>query len=115
MTHNIELGGQSRPLRFGMAALYEYERRTCRAAIADFSGVDAENMPLSLIVNLVVAGLVCGYKHEKRVVDFDEYDVADWMGEDSEAIVAMLEMFTQSLPKPKSGIPPATRQSKKAK
>lgn len=106
MTHYIELGGQQRPVRFGMAGLYEYEQRTGRKALADFaqlSGQGIENVSISLIVELAFAGLCAGYRSEKMPIDFDAYDVADWVGLDSETIGRVMNAFTESFPHTEQG------------
>jgi len=95
-----------RPIRFGMAALYMYEQLTGRAAISDFASITAQDVKLSVIVDLVYSGLVCGYDKNKVQIDFDKYDVADWLGGNDGVIESVLEQFAESFPKSKNVIPP---------
>lgn len=101
MTHYIELGGKTRPVRFGMAGLYEYEQRTGRKALADFAemiGQGLENMSVSRIVDLAFSGLCAGCRSENAAVDFTAYDVADWIGFDLATIERVMSAFAESLP-----------------
>lgn len=126
MTHYIELGGKTRPVRFGMAGLYEYEQRTGRKALADFGAylkaVDAarekalqelgvesitkeqensiagECLSFVFAVDLAFSGLSAGCRSEKLPLDFDAYDVADWMMADSESIGDVMQAFSESFP-----------------
>jgi hypothetical protein len=100
MTHYIFIGGQERPVRFGMAGLYEYEKRTGRKAIADFAALaqGLENVSISLMVDLVHSGLVCGARAERAAVDFDEYTVADWLTGDNETLERVMAIFADSFP-----------------
>ena len=106
MTKEVELGGGKHPIRFGMAALYMYEEITGRAAISDFSNIQAGDVKLSTIVDLVYCGLVCGYQKQGKVTTFDKYDVADWLGEADGAIEEILVQFAESFPKSKNLNPP---------
>lgn len=106
MTHYIELGGKKRPVRFGMAGLYEYEQRTGRKALADFSqmaGQGIENVSISIIVDLAFSGLCAGYRSESRPVDFTPYDVADWVGLDMGTIESLMTAFSESFPQTQEG------------
>lgn len=112
MTKEIMLGGQKRPIRFGMAALLRYEELTGRAAVSDFAAATGGSYSLQMVVDLVLAGLECGYKKEGLpATDLDRYDVADWLGEEVDAIENIVQMFADSLPKPKNGNPPARKKA----
>lgn len=93
-----------------MAALYKYEQLTGRAAVSDFAGLqDLTNVKLSLVVDLVYSGLACGYQAARKPLDFDQLDVADWIGEDQAVIEQVMHYFAESFPAPsgeKNGIAP---------
>lgn len=99
MTEQIEIGGKRRPIRFGWPALLEYEKRTGGNALADFQQMaeGLQGASVTVMVNLVLCGLAAGYRSEKIPVDFDEYDVADWIGADFQNIFEQITaLFVQS-------------------
>lgn len=99
MIHWIEMGGKERPIRFGTAALYKYEQITGRSAISDFAAMQtAGGAKITTIVDLIGAGLVCGYSEQRMAVDFTELDVADWIGQDQALIDTIMEIFADSFP-----------------
>lgn len=99
MTHWVEMGGQQRPIRFGMAALYKYEQITGRSAISDFAAMQtAGGAKITTIVDLIGAGLFCGYSEQRMAVDFTELDVADWIGQDQALMDRIMELFADSFP-----------------
>ena len=100
MTHFLEIGGSTRPVRFGFSGLYEYERRTGRNAVADFQSlsVGGGSVSVTLMVDLVLCGLQAGYRSEHRNIDFSEYDVADWLGDDIGIIERVMACFVESFP-----------------
>lgn len=114
MTKEVELGGQMRPIRFGMAALYKYEEITGKSAHLDFAEMGAGGYKLKTIVNLVYAGLACGYQKSGITIDFDVLDVAEWLGEDQTTIEAVMQLFVESMPGQKNAVPPRTVKGKKA-
>ena len=61
MVTELNLGGEMRPVKFGMAALYRYEEATGRSAISDFAKQIDGSYSLLTVVDLVCAGLDCGY------------------------------------------------------
>lgn len=101
----LYIGGQERPILFGFAALYAYEQRTGRKALEDFAGLAAqgEGMPesfsIKFLVDLVLSGLVAGCRKLRQSEDFNEFDVADWLGADQTLIQQVLQIFTDSFPK----------------
>lgn len=101
MTNYIEIGGEKRPVRFGFAGLYEYEMQTGRKALADFAKLSdgIENVSITLLVDLIYYGLTCGYRKEKKNVDFDKRDVADWIGQDQGVLEVAMQAFADSFPK----------------
>jgi hypothetical protein len=99
MTQYIELGGVERPVRFGFSALYQYEQRTGRNALVDFATMQGGGASVSLMVDLLFAGLCAGTRHEKLAVDYTQEDVADWIGSDTEVLQKAASMFAESFPK----------------
>src|SRR5574343_920966 len=100
MTKYVEIGGARRPVRFGFAALYEYEQKTGRKAIADFAELQSgiEHASISLLVNIIYCGLSAGYKSAGIPQDFDEYDVADWISESMDVVADVMSVFADSFP-----------------
>lgn len=98
MTNLIEIGGEKRPVRFGWAGLLEYEQQTGRKSLADFASFQdgIENVSIQVMVDLVYYGLAAGHRKAGVNVDFDKYDVADWIGEDQSILVTVMEVFTKS-------------------
>lgn len=94
----IEIGDQKRPVRFGWAGLLEYEQQTGRKALADFASFQQgiENVSIEVMVDLVYYGLTAGHRKAGVNVDFDKYDVADWIGEDQGILTEVMEAFTNS-------------------
>lgn len=123
MTEQIEIGGKLRPVRFGWAGLLEYEQQTGRKALADFAEFgkaladftefgNAGGVSVTVMTDLVFYGLLCGHRTEKVAVEFDKYDVADWIGEQPEILERIMSTFTKSFPdeegNAKAGKPKAT-------
>lgn len=112
----IQLGGEERPILFGFAALYAYEQRTGRKALEDFAGLAAqganvtESFSIKFLVDLVLSGLIAGCRKLRQPEDFNEIDVADWLGEDQSLIQQVLKIFTDSFPTSKNAVGPTTRK-----
>lgn len=103
MTEYLELGGVSRPVRFGFSALWHYEQRTGRNALTDFAAMQSGLASVSLMIDLLFAGLCAGARHEKKPVDFEQEDVADWIGNDMDALQIAATLFAQSFEKAGEG------------
>jgi len=113
MTEQIEIGGALRPVRFGWAGLLEYEQQTGRKALADFAEFGTVGgASVTVMTDLVYFGLVCGHRSAKQNIDFDKYDVADWIDEKPEILERVMMTFTKSFPddegNAKAGKPKAT-------
>lgn len=102
MLIQINMGGQLRPLKFGMSALYAYEKRTGRNAEQDFSKQTSGAGGITLLVDIAYSGLECGYRTQKKEIDFDEFTVADWIGEPG-VIDLVIEAMYSSLPTAEDG------------
>lgn len=116
MTRELKIGGQVRPIRFGMAALMMYEESTGRSALQDFARMDAGLVSVTNIVELVHCGLKCGYMAKARATgaagdggDFDKYDVADWLTDGDIDLEQVMAWFAESFPRGKNGTPPARK------
>lgn len=96
MVHYIKFGDKERPVLFGMAALYDYERRTGKKALSEFSSIGAGEVAIATIVDLAYSGLIVGHRKERRDVDFDQYDVAEWLT--PKAMEEVMQLFADSFP-----------------
>lgn len=103
MTNYLLIGGIERPVRFGFSALYQYEQRTGRNALLDFAAMQGGQASVSLMVDLLFAGLCAGTRHEKQAVDYTQEDVADWIGNDTEVMQSAAVMFAESFDKTGEG------------
>ena len=91
----IQLNGKQHPVKFGMGALYQYERKTGRSAISDFQQVAGGSPSITMVVDLIYSGIVCGYRDMmKRLPDFGPDELADWL--DNDTITQMMTMFADS-------------------
>ena len=88
-TNIVTLGGQERPLKFGTNATFLFcQKRGIK--LSEFSTIfapdklAANEIDGSEIRDLIWAGLVAGAKSQKLEVDFDEWDVGDWLDEMSD-------------------------------
>lgn len=95
MTQYITIDGAAYPVRFGGAALLDYERNTGRSAIADFQNMAGADMRLTTLVDLAMAGFRCGYASEKKPFDIDEHTVADWMV-NNQNVEKLMKIFSDS-------------------
>jgi hypothetical protein len=100
MTSYIEIGGKQRPVRFGFAGLLEYEKRTGRNAVLDFQTLSEglQSASVTMMVDLVLCGLLAGHRTERVSIEFDEYDVADWITDDIGAVERIMTAFVESFP-----------------
>lgn len=103
MTNYINIGGIERPVRFGFSALYQYEQRTGRNALTDFAAMQGGQASVSLMVDLLFAGLCAGTRHERQPVDYTQEDVADWIGNDMDVLQYAATMFAESFEKAGEG------------
>lgn len=110
----LHIGGQERPILFGFAGLYAYEVRTGKKALEDFAALAAQGEGLAdsfsirFLVDLVLCGLQAAARKLHQPEDFNEYDVAEWLGNDTALIQQVLKVFTDSFPKPeKNALGPA--------
>lgn len=99
-----------------MAALYHYEQRTGRKALADFARMAAnpedetEEVSLVFLVDLVYSGLMAGARKAVpgSTLFFQPEDVAEWIGDDFGLIVQVMNIFSESFPSAKKNETPTT-------
>jgi hypothetical protein len=112
VTTFLEIGGIKRPIRFAYEGLLAYEQKTKRNAIEDFAKFETDNVSVTFIVNITYAGLYAGYRKEGIAIDFDEFDVAGWIGESEEVINSVLEIFVTSFPANEKKMKPPAAKAK---
>lgn len=101
MTKKIIIGGDLRPLKFGFGALYQYEVRTGRSAIEDFNLMQ-KGFKVSILVELLYSGLLCGAKEEGKPFDYTGEEVAGWLDENPEGLLSEItQLFVDSMPQDK--------------
>ena len=95
-THYIELGGQKRPLRFGtnQTAVFCGIRKIGLSEYATIMSENGLSDPAN-IRDLLYSALFAGAKSEKLPVDFDEYQVGDWMDAADQAV--LMEQLSEAI------------------
>jgi hypothetical protein len=93
----IELGGKSRPINFGIGALAQY----CGERKIPLTAMESAFAEMNLLdmIDLMYHALVAGCRRARVDVDFEREDITDWLEEDGALAVAM-EAFaaSQSMP-----------------
>lgn len=105
MTEYINLGGVERPVRFAMEALLQYEQRTGRNSIVDFAAMQNGTASVTLMLNLLYAGLCAGSWFVKQPINYTLEDVAVWIGSDMGTLQKAAEMFSASFEPAQEGEP----------
>jgi hypothetical protein len=90
----ISIGGAVRPIKFGWAAIYNYEKQTGRAALADFADISTGNIKISVVIDLAVAG----FSAADPKFSHTPIEVAEWFGNEPDSITEIMEMFAKSFP-----------------
>lgn len=98
MKHYFEFDGQERPVLFGFAALYQYEQRTGRNALKDFAAMQNGEASISLLIDILYAGLCAGSRSDGLKIDFSPEDVAEWIGGDFSIFEKVAKAFTDAFP-----------------
>ena len=99
----INIGKKERPIKFGTNATAKF----CELENLDLSGyalalfqVSKGTISGTCLRNLIYAGLYAACKSDKLDVDFDVYDVGDWMDTlDEENANKIFNALAASLPK----------------
>lgn len=95
----VQLGGESRPISFGMGALMMFEKKSYgRKALEAFK--DAENFSMTDAVTLVACGLENGARRDGKPQAFDPFEVGDWLDEAPDALATIFELFAASFASP---------------
>lgn len=94
MVKHVEIGGASRAVKYGFAALMEFTESN-GYTMADLDKL-GENMKLKDALFLVWCGLKHGARVEKQPFSYTLEDVADWLDERPEAMEAVLNVFSSS-------------------
>ena len=89
----VNIGGKSRPVKFGMNALRVFTKETGvkMAEIADLEFM--KNQDLETTFTLLFLGLREGMRAEKQAVDFGIEDVCDWLDEEGK-VEELFNVFT---------------------
>lgn len=122
MMHFVDIGGRERPVCFSYSVAYEYQSQTGRfyepdvqelavqvitagAALGnDDVATAARSINIVKFTDIIFAALLTGARKEKQPVDFTTYDVADWLGENPEAVGRLTELLlTANFKLPQSG------------
>lgn len=80
MVDYVNIGGQERPIKFGMNALRIYciETGTKISELGEIS----DNLDIDKAIRLVLCGLKDGARYVKEPFSFTIEDVSDWLDED---------------------------------
>ena len=100
-THYIEIGGAKRPLRFGtnQTAKFCEIRKIGLSEYGELMG-NGGLEDLTNIRDLLFSALFAGAKAERLPVEFDEYQVGDWM--DAADQTKLMQEFSAALIGPQS-------------
>jgi len=93
----IPLGGKDRTLHFSMNFWCHYTD-SLNVSINDLEKVfNADNFSMSSIRALIYSGLIAYDKEEKNDIDYDEWDVGNWLEDlDNEKIKLVMDAMMQS-------------------
>jgi hypothetical protein len=99
VSKEINIGGENRPVYFGLAALAKLEQLTG----VRISGMDKMLADLSIdnLISFVFAGLYGGHKKERKDIDFSIDDVMDWLDdymESGQNIETLMEVYMSCMP-----------------
>lgn len=91
----INIGGQSRPIRFGFAAIMSIEKATGQSVGKFLKNL--EDFSITSTVQIVHAGLQDGARKAKMPFDVSLEEVADWIDEDLTVIEKCMTVFQESM------------------
>lgn len=116
MTNTINLGGKDRPISFSHAMAYHFEVTTGKKYLAELDSLFKEfaaandddtdiveavkGISYVRLVDIAYAALTLGCREQQKNVDFDSYQVAEWLNADSGAVTSLIVALSDSLPKP---------------
>lgn len=93
----VKINGKDRPICFGWNAYKEYEKLIGGSI---FAFTNPKEFSAGNILSLVYVGLMYGAKKEKEDINFTIEDVGDWMDENEELAVEVIEVYIKSMPDP---------------
>ncbi|HNB51102.1 MAG TPA: hypothetical protein PK530_04135 [Anaerolineales bacterium] len=114
MIHYVTIAGRERPVCFDNSLAYEYEKNLGRPYLADLAalfddlrvvaqrvGTDdvataALQMPIVRFVDVMHCALRLGHRKERHAIDFDEYAVADWLLDDTQAVSSLTTLLAEA-------------------
>jgi hypothetical protein len=94
MTHDIKIGGQTRPVKFGFNSMALFGELT-GYKLAQMQNLGAE-LTMRDVITLMWCGLKEGARKAGKEFDASMDDVGDWIDESPEAISGMMNIYTKS-------------------
>jgi len=89
----VSIGGKPRLVKFGLNQMAIYTERN-KLELSDVTGFNIKQ-----VRDLVWSGLVAGARKRGDVIDFDEWQVGDWIEEmNQEEFDKIMEAFQNSIP-----------------
>jgi hypothetical protein len=79
----LEIGGTKRTLHFSMNFWVAFEQ-VSGVSISEIDKVFNSNMSLTTIRSIIYAGLMAYDQENKNIIDYDQYDVGNWMDDISQ-------------------------------
>ena len=104
----IELGGEKRPILFGLAAFRLRKMRSGKSMTAFFAELQNHDEP-DIIFNAVADLTFCALKTGDRCAnisdrpDYDEMDVSIWIDQTPGSLELLSQLILNSLPKSAAG------------
>jgi hypothetical protein len=97
----VNLGGQSRPFRFGFNAIEVYCNKT-NTPLHEFGSVASklvsDKAAIGILRDFVWAGLCGGCMSKGLTIDFTNFQVGDWMDEcDGDTITNLIDTMVESM------------------
>ena len=91
----VNIGGQELAIKFGFNALSIFEKESGESVSG--LGNYGENVPISVAICLVYAGLKDGARVAKADFTLTKEDIADLLDEDNEALNRVMVIFTDMM------------------
>jgi hypothetical protein len=95
----IEIGGQSRPVKYGWNALALFGKLS-KSGVADLS-IFESGMKFEDVLLLIYCGLKEGARKEGKEFINTIEDIGDWLDEDTDKIEEFMKVFADQMPKSK--------------
>lgn len=76
---SLKIGGKDRLLKFGTNQTAIFCDKHNLSLVGYSESINTDNAKASHLRDLIWSSLVAGAKYQKVEVDFDEYDVGDWI------------------------------------